>query len=88
MDGMAMSSDAMRAVREAAAIGTPSDFEHEHAAPELQIAVAVAVTHGMPIKDVAIAARMTALEVLDAADSLNYRAVNSLPPASGPPENR
>ena len=80
-----MTSDAMRAVEEAAAINTPSDFEHEHAAPELQTAVAWAVTHGMPIKDVATAARMTALEVLDAADSLNYRTVNLLPPASGQP---
>lgn len=83
---MAMTSDAMRAVEDAAALNTPSDFEHEHAAPELQTAVAWAVTHGMPIKDVATAARMTALEVLDAADSLSYRTLNSLPQASGQPE--
>lgn len=83
-----MTSDAMRAVKMAASMDAPSDFEHEHAAPALQMAVAWAVTQGMPIKDVATAARMTALEVLDAADSLNYRAVNSLPPTIGMPETR
>lgn len=65
---MRMTSDAMRAVEMAASMDAPSDFEHEHAAPTLQAAVARAVTHGIPIKDVATAARMTALEVLDAAD--------------------
>ena len=85
---MVMTSDPMHAVEVAALIDAPSDFEHVHAAPELQTAVAWAVTHGMPIKDVATAARMTALEVLDAADSLNYRRVNSSPPASGQPETR
>jgi hypothetical protein len=59
-------------VEEAAAMTTDADFEHEHSAPELQAAVARAVTHGTPIKDVAHAAHMTSLEVLDAADSLNY----------------
>ena len=59
-----MASDAMRAVEMAASTNKSSDFEHEHAGPELQTAVAWAVTHGMPIKDVATAARMTALEVL------------------------
>ncbi|WP_345452271.1 hypothetical protein [Arthrobacter gyeryongensis] len=34
--------------------------------------MARAVTGGAPIKDVANAARMTSLEVLDAADSLSY----------------
>jgi hypothetical protein len=48
------------------------DFEHEHSAPELQAAVARAVTRGMPIREVAAAAHMTALEVLDAADALTY----------------
>ena len=80
-----MTSDAIQAVEEAAAKNTPSDFEHEHAAPELQTAVAWAVTRGMPIKDVATAARMTALEVLDAADSQNYRTAHSVPPARGQP---
>lgn len=70
-----MNSDDMRAVEEAAARSTLSNFEHEHAAPALQTAVAWAVMHGVSIKDVASAARMTALEVLDAADSLTYRTV-------------
>lgn len=66
------SEEAIRAVEEAAARYTFSDFEHEHSAPELQAAVARAVTRGMPIRDVAAAAHMTALEVLDAADALTY----------------
>lgn len=82
---MAMTSDAIQAVEEAAAKNPPSDLEHEHAA-ELQTAVAWAVMHGMPIKDVATAARMTALEVLDAADSLNFWTVNSVLPARGQPD--
>lgn len=72
-----MISDAIRAVEEAAARNVPSRFEYEHADPELQTAVAWAVTHGMAISDVASAAHMTALEVLDAADSLSFRAANS-----------
>jgi hypothetical protein len=67
-----MSTDPIRAVEEAAALSVSAGFEHEHSAPELQAAVASAVTRGAPIKDVANAARMTALEVLDAADSLTY----------------
>jgi hypothetical protein len=66
------SEEAIRAVEEAAAMYTLPDFEHEHTAPELQAAVARAVTRGMPIRDVAAAAHMTALEVLDAADALTY----------------
>lgn len=67
----AINSDPIRAVEKAAAMKTSSDFEHEHSAPELQAAVARAVTNGAPIKDVAAAAHMTAIEVLDAADSLS-----------------
>ena len=68
----AMTTDPIRAVEEAAAMNMYADFEHEHSAPELQAAVARAVTYGMPIRDVANAAHMTSLEVLDAADSLTY----------------
>ena len=68
------SADPIRAVEEAAALYESADFEHEHSAPELQAAVAMAVTHGAPIRDVAKAAHMTSLEVLDAADSLTYPA--------------
>ena len=78
--------DAIRSVEEAAARNTRPDFEHEHAAPELQTAVAWAVTQGMPIRDVANAAQMTALEVLDAADSLSFRTANSGPPERGEPD--
>lgn len=69
-----MNTDPIRAVEEAAATNSASDFEHEHSAPELQAAVAEAVTHGLPIRDVASAAHMTALEVLDAADRHTYSA--------------
>ena len=65
-----MTTDPIRAVEEAAAMNMYADFEHEHSAPELQAAVARAVTYGTPIRDVANAAHMTSLEVLDAADSL------------------
>ena len=65
---------------------TPPDLEHEHSAPELENAVAWAVTHGMPIRDVAAAAHMTALEVLDAVDSLNYPAANSGSRERGEPD--
>lgn len=67
-----MTADSLRAVEAAAALNLTADFEHEHSAPELQAAVASAVTHGARIKDVANAAHMTSLEVLDAADSLAY----------------
>ena len=66
------SEEAIRAVEEAAEMNTFPDFEHEHSAPELHAAVARAVKSGMPIRDVAAAAHMTALEVLDAADALTY----------------
>jgi hypothetical protein len=68
----AMTTDPIQAVQVAAAMNVYTDFEHEHSAPELQAAVARAVTYGASIKDVADAAHMTSLEVLDAADSLNY----------------
>jgi hypothetical protein len=69
----AMTTDPIRAVEEAAALNMYADFEHEHSAPELQAAVARAVNYGTPIRDVANAAHMTSLEVLDAADSLTYQ---------------
>lgn len=67
-----MTVDPLRAVEEAAALTLTADFEHEHSTHALQTAVASAVTHGARIKDIATAARMTSLEVLDAADSLTY----------------
>lgn len=79
-----MTSDVIRAVEVAATANSISGFEPNHCAPALQAAVAAAVTHGMPIKDVAEAAHMTALEVLDAADSLTYSGA-AVPPRRRPP---
>lgn len=45
----------------------------EFAAANLQSAVAAAVTKGQSIRDVAVAAHLTVLEVLDAADAVTYR---------------
>lgn len=67
-----MTADPLRVVEEAASHNLSPDFEHEHSAPDLQAAVASAVSHGAPIKDIASAAHMTSLEVLDAADALIY----------------
>ncbi|MBT2550798.1 hypothetical protein [Arthrobacter sp. ISL-65] len=62
----------IRAVEEAAATLESAIVEHDPAAATLQYAVAAAVTHGKPIREVAAAAHMTALEVLDAADAVTY----------------
>jgi hypothetical protein len=43
------------------------------AAANLQSAVAAAVSKGKSIRDVAVAAHLTVLEVLDAADAATYR---------------
>jgi hypothetical protein len=67
-----MDDDDIRAVEEAVATLESASAEHEPAAISLQTAVAAAVTHGKPIRDVAAAAHMTALEVLDAADAVMY----------------
>lgn len=66
-----MDDDEILAVEKAAA-----QFESSRTAGQdlagLQSAVAAAVTHGKAIKDVAAAAHLTALEVLDAADAAIY----------------
>lgn len=67
-----MDDDDIRAVEEAVATLETADAEHEPAAVTLQTAVAAAVTHGKPIREVAAAAHMTALEVLDATDAVTY----------------
>jgi len=64
--------DDIRAVEEAVATLESAAVEHDPAAATLQSAVAAAVTHGKPIREVAAAAHMTALEVLDAADAATY----------------
>jgi hypothetical protein len=67
-----MTDDAIRAVEAAAAWNTATGFGREHSAPALQSAVAHAFFHGSPIREVAAAAHMTPLEVLDATDALAY----------------
>ena len=62
----------IRAVEEAVATLESAVVEHDPAAATLQNAVAAAVTHGKPIREVAEAAHMTTLEVLDAADAATY----------------
>lgn len=73
----------------------------EHPAPDgeslarLHSAMATALTHGKAIRDIAHAAHLTALEVLDAADEITYPcpclptpgngALNASPPP--PPKN-
>ncbi|GAB16383.1 hypothetical protein [Arthrobacter globiformis] len=64
--------DDIRAVEEAVATLESAKAEHDPAEATLQSAVAAAVTHGKPIREVAAAAHMTALEVLDAADAATY----------------
>jgi hypothetical protein len=67
-----MINDDIQAVEQAAAVLESSPLEPEEAATSLQTAVAAAVTHGKSIRDVAAAAHMTALEVLDAADAVMF----------------
>lgn len=62
----------IRAVEDAVATLESTNVEHDPAVETLQHAVAAAVTHGKPIREVAAAAHMTALEVLDAADAATY----------------
>lgn len=69
-----MDDSEILAVEEAAARLDSSSPNYENAAANLQSAVATAVTHGKPIRDVAAAAHLTALEVLDAADAVTYPA--------------
>ncbi|MDP9989361.1 hypothetical protein J2S98_004551 [Arthrobacter oryzae] len=64
--------NALRAVEAAAALNAGSGFDQEHSAPALQSAVAHAVLQGLPIADVAAAAHMTPLEVLDATDAAGH----------------
>lgn len=56
----------------------------------LHSAVAAALSHGKPIRDIANAAHLTALEVLDAADEITYPGPacppgNEAPNGSPPP---
>lgn len=67
-----MDDSEILAVEEAAAQLEASSPDYENAAANLQSVVAAAVTHGKSIKDVAAAAHLTALEVLDATDAATY----------------
>lgn len=68
-----MNDEEILAVEAAAARLESSSPRGEYAAANLQSAVAVAVTKGKSIRDVAVAAHLTVLEVLDAADAATYR---------------
>jgi hypothetical protein len=66
--------DDILAVAEAAAgLGSPS-LEPDGAETRLKLAIASAVSHGKPVRQVAAVAHMTALEVVDAAESVTYQA--------------
>ena len=67
-----MDDSEILAVEQAAARLDASSPNYENAAANLQSVVASAVTHGKSIKDVAAAAHLTVLEVLDAADAATY----------------
>ncbi|WP_427007387.1 hypothetical protein [Pseudarthrobacter sp. H2] len=74
-----MSDSEILAVEEAAARLDRSTPHCADAAASLQSAIAAAVTHGKSIRDVAAAAHLTALEVLDAADAVTYAGPASRP---------
>ena len=68
-----MNDEEILAVEAAAARLESSSPSGGSAAANLQAAVAAAVTRGKSIRDVAVAAHLTVLEVLDAADAATYR---------------
>ena len=68
-----MSHEEILAVEAAAARLESSNTRADYAAANLQSAVAAAVTKGNSIRDVAVAAHLTVLEVLDCADAATYR---------------
>jgi hypothetical protein len=68
-----VNDEEIRAVEAAAARLESSNPSGEYAAANLRSAVAAAVTKGKSIRDVAVAAHLTVLEVLDAADAATYR---------------
>jgi hypothetical protein len=75
-----VNDDDILAVAEAAAgLGSPN-VEPDSAQARLQLAIATAVMHGKPVRQVAAVAHMTALEVVDAAEAVTFQA--SLTPAT------
>ncbi|MFF2030387.1 hypothetical protein [Arthrobacter sp. NPDC058192] len=81
IDSEILAVEAAAARLESSAAG--EEISEENAA-SLQSAVATAVTHGKSIKDVAAAAHLTALEVLDAADAVTYTGPVAQVPAAAP----
>lgn len=77
-----MNDNEILAVEEAAARLASSSPDSGNPT-DLLAAVAAALSHGKPIRDVAAAAHLTALEVLDAADAATYPG-----PARPPRETR
>lgn len=69
--------DDIVAVAEAAAARHPLSVEPDGPPVELQMAIAAAVLHGKPVRQVAAVAQMTALEVVDAAEAVIYQANTS-----------
>ncbi|MCU1522446.1 MAG: hypothetical protein JWM01_1999 [Arthrobacter sp.] len=68
-----MNDEEILAVEAAVARLESSSSSRDYAAANLQSAVAAAVTKGKSIRDVAVAAHLTVLEVLDCADAATYR---------------
>lgn len=77
--------DDILAVAEAAAGLEVLDAEPESAETKLRLAIANAVMHGKPVRQVAAVAHMTALEVVDAAEAVTFQA--SLQPQGGSESN-
>lgn len=75
--------DDILAVAEAAAELGSLGVGPDSAEARLQRAIATAVMHGKPVRQVAAVAHMTALEVVDAAEAVTYQA--SLNPPLTPP---
>lgn len=66
--------DDILAVAEAAAGRGPLAVEPDSAEVRLRLAIATAVMHGKPVREVAAVAHMTALEVVDAAEAVTFQA--------------
>lgn len=66
--------DDILAVAEAASGRGSLDAEPDSAEARLRWAIANAVMHGKPVRQVAAVANMTALEVVDAAEAVTFEA--------------
>ncbi|APX00434.1 hypothetical protein [Arthrobacter sp. QXT-31] len=68
-----MVDDDILAVAEAAAVLECPGVEQHSAEFRLRSAIAAAVSHGKPVRQIATVAHMTALEVVDAAEAVAYQ---------------